>query len=131
MRDDDQEEGPLVMALTLTAPLSGALHELLTARSLRERNREIVFALVAAGNRGEVNHLTRHWAGAAGTGGRTLPDGLGLTVESVIADHDVVALRATARAEGAAWSLVAELHFDAAGRIERCQDLLVPQTPAS
>ncbi|MFE2533790.1 hypothetical protein [Streptomyces sp. NPDC059371] len=118
------------MTPALTEPLSGTLYELLTARSLRERNRELVLALVAAGNRGEVNHLTRHWAGAGERGGRTLPDGLGLRAESVIADHDVVALRATARAEGATWSLVAELRFDAAGRIEQCHDLLVPQTAA-
>ncbi|MEV6197252.1 hypothetical protein AB0M19_33200 [Streptomyces sp. NPDC051920] len=127
----DQEEGPLVMTPALTEPLSGTLHELLTARSLRERNRELVLALVAAGNRGEVNHLTRHWAGAGGTGGRTLPEGLGLRAESVVADHDVVALRATARTEEAAWLLVAELRFDAAGRIEQCHDLLVPQTATS
>ncbi|MET8100055.1 hypothetical protein ABZV29_26875 [Streptomyces sp. NPDC005236] len=121
------------MTLTLTEPLSGALHELLAARSLRERNRELVLALVAAGNRGEVNCLTRHWAGAAETGGGTLPDGLGLglRVESVVADNDAVALRVTARAQGAAWSLVAELRFDAAGRIEQCHHLLVPRTPAS
>ncbi|MGW2649308.1 hypothetical protein ACWC2T_31440 [Streptomyces sp. NPDC001393] len=115
----------------MTEPLSGALHELLTARSLRERNRELVLALVAAGNRGEVNQLTRHWAGPAGTGGRALPDGLGLTVESVLADGDVVVLRATARAGEAAWSLVAELHFDAAGRVAQCHDMLVPETTAS
>jgi hypothetical protein len=127
----DREEGSLVVTLTLTEPLSGALHELLAARSLRERNRELVLALVAAGNRGEVNCLTRHWAGAAATGGRTLPDGLGLTLESVVADNGVVALRATARAEGAVWSLAAELRFDAAGRIQQCHDLLVPNTPAS
>ncbi|MFD5516276.1 hypothetical protein [Streptomyces sp. NPDC127066] len=127
----DHEEGLLVMELTLTEPLSGALHELLTARSLRERNRELVFALVAAGNRGEVNHLTRHWAGAAGADERALPDGLGLAVESVIADNDAVVLRATARAGGAAWSLIAELHFDAAGRVEQCHDLLVLETAAS
>lgn len=121
------------MTPALTEPLSGTLHELLTARSLRERNRELVLALVAAGNRGEVNHLTRHWAGAGGTGGRTLPEGLGLGLraESVVADHDVVALRATARTEEAAWLLVAELRFDAAGRIEQCHDLLVPQTATS
>ncbi|MFF8531875.1 hypothetical protein ACN6K9_008061 [Streptomyces sp. SAS_267] len=119
------------MTLALTEPLSGALHELLTARSLRERNRELVLALVAAGNRGEVNCLTRHWAGDGVTGGRPLPDGLGLTLESVVADHDVVALRATARAEGAAWSLAAELRFDAAGRIQQCHDLLVAKTAAS
>lgn len=118
------------MTPALTEPLSGALHELLTARSLRERNRELVLALVAAGNRGEVNHLTRHWAGAGARGGRTLPEGLGLRAESVVADHDVVALRATARADGATWSLIAELRFDAAGRIEQCHDLLVPDTPA-
>lgn len=119
------------MVPTLTEPLSGALHELLTARSLRERNKELVLALVAAGNRGEVNQLTRHCAGPAGTGGRALPDGLGLTVESLLADGDVVVLRATARAGRAAWSLVAELRFDAAGRVEQCHDLFVPGTTAS
>ncbi|MEU1041056.1 hypothetical protein ACFYP4_22870 [Streptomyces sp. NPDC005551] len=119
------------MVPTLAEPLSGALHELLTAHSVRERNKELVRALVAAGNRGEVNRLTRHWAGPEGTGGRALPDGLGLTVESLLADDDVVALRATARAAEAAWSLVAELRFDAAGRLAQCHDLLVPATVPS
>ncbi|MFG3207866.1 hypothetical protein [Streptomyces sp. NPDC048192] len=108
----------------MTEPLSGVLHELLTARSLRERNKELVLALVESGNRGEVNQLTRHWAGLTGTG-RALPDGLGLTVESILADGDVVVLRATARAGRAAWSLVAEFRFDAAGRIAQCHDMLV------
>jgi hypothetical protein len=112
------------MVPTLTEPLSGVLHELLTARSLRERNKELVLALVESGNRGEVNQLTRHWAGLAGTG-RALPDGLGLTVESILADGDVVVLRATARAGRAVWSLVAEFRFDAAGRIAQCHDMLV------
>ncbi|MGW7614187.1 hypothetical protein ACWGKW_44650 [Streptomyces sp. NPDC054766] len=116
------------MTPTLTEPLSGALHELLTARCLRERNKELVLALVAAGNRGEANPLTRHWAAPAGPGGRALPDGLGLTVESVLAEGDTVVLRATARAGRAAWSLVAELRFDAAGRLTQCHDLLVPGT---
>ncbi|MGW1752344.1 hypothetical protein ACWCRD_43460 [Streptomyces sp. NPDC002092] len=115
----------------MTEPLSGALHELLTARSLRERNKELVLALVAAGNRGEVNQLTRHWAGPAGTGRQALPDGLGLTVESLLADGDMVVLRATARAGKAAWSLVAELRFNAAGRVEQCHDVFVPRTTAS
>ncbi|MGA5418562.1 hypothetical protein [Streptomyces pseudogriseolus] len=114
----------------MTEPLSGVLHELLTARSLRERNRELVLALVTAGNRGEVNQLTRHWTGSAGAGGGALPDGLGLTAESVLADGDVVVLRATARAAGAAWSLVAEFHFDPSGRIVRCHDVLVPREAA-
>ncbi|MGW3917705.1 hypothetical protein ACWEBX_40550 [Streptomyces sp. NPDC005070] len=118
------------MTPALTEPLSGTLYELLTARSLRERNRELVLALVAAGNRGEVNHLTRHWAGAGERDGRTLPDGLVLRAESVVADHDVVALRASVRAEGATWLLAAEFRFDAAGRIEQCHDLLVPETAA-
>ena len=116
------------MVLTLAEPLSGVLHELLTARSLRERNKELVLALVAAGNRGETNPLTRHWAAPAGTGGRALPDGLGLTVESLLADGDVAVLRATARAGRAAWSLVAELRFDAAGRVAQCHAMLVPGT---
>jgi hypothetical protein len=119
------------MAPTLTEPLSGVLYELLTARSLRERNKELALALVAAGNRGEVNHLTRHWADPAGTGGPALPEGLGLTAESVLADGDVVVLRATARAGRAAWSLVAELRFDATGRVARCHDMLVPATAVS
>ena len=118
------------MVSALTEPLSGVLHELLTARSLRERNKELALALVAAGNRGEVNQLTRHWAGLAGTGGRALPDGLRLTAESVLADGDVVVLRATVRAGRAAWSLVVELAFDAAGRVARCHDVLVPRTAA-
>ncbi|MFE1288227.1 hypothetical protein [Streptomyces sp. NPDC058751] len=119
------------MALTLTEPLSGTLHELLAARGLRERNRELVLALVAAGNRGEVNHLTRHWAHTAPPGGQALPEGLELTVDNVVADNDVVALRATARAQGMAWSLVAELRFGAAGRVEQCHDVLVPRTTAN
>ncbi|WP_330343107.1 hypothetical protein [Streptomyces sp. NBC_00557] len=114
------------MAPTLTEPLSGVLHQLLTARCLRERNKELVLELVAAGNRGEVNRLTRHWAGPGGPGGRALPDGLGLTVESVLADGDVVVLRATARAGRETWSLVAELRFDAAGRVAHVHDILVP-----
>ncbi|MFD5820506.1 hypothetical protein [Streptomyces sp. NPDC127038] len=116
------------MTPMLNEPLSGALHELLAARSLRERNRELVLALVAAGNRGEANDLTRPWTGPAAAGAPTLPEGLRLTAESVIADNDAVALRATARAHGAAWSLVAELRFDAAGRVEQCHRLLVPDT---
>lgn len=119
------------MVSALTEPLSGVLHELLTARSLRERNKELVLALVAAGNRGEVNQLTRHWAEGTGTGGRALPDGLGLTAESVLADGDVVVLRATARAGRAAWSLVAELGFDADGRVAQYHDMLVPGAAAS
>ncbi|MGW7528739.1 hypothetical protein [Streptomyces sp. NPDC054783] len=119
------------MVSALTEPLSGVLHELLTARSLRERNKELVLALVAAGNRGEVNQLTRHWAGLAGTGGRALPKGLGLTAESVLADGDVVVLRATARAGRAVWSLVAELGFDSAGRVAHYHDMLVPRAAAS
>ncbi|MEU0603068.1 hypothetical protein ABZ484_33310 [Streptomyces sp. NPDC006393] len=115
----------------MTEPLSGALHELLTARCLRERNKELVLALVAAGNRGEVNELTRHWAADAGPGGRALPDGLELTAESVLADGDVVVLRATARAGRGTWSLVSELRFDAAGRVAHCHDMLVPGTTAS
>ncbi|MER6074426.1 hypothetical protein ACFYZB_40675 [Streptomyces sp. NPDC001852] len=114
------------MAPTLTEPLSGVLHQLLTARCLRERNKELVLELVAAGNRGEINRLTRHWADPAGAGARALPDGLGLTVESVLADGDVVVLRATARAGRQAWSLVAELRFDSAGRVAHCHDILVP-----
>ncbi|MGW0969419.1 hypothetical protein [Streptomyces sp. NPDC002516] len=117
------------MTPMLNEPLSGALHELLTARSLRERNRELALALVAAGNRGESNHLTRPWTGT--TTPQALPEGLRLTAHSVIADHDAVALRATARTEGAAWSLIAELRFDAAGRIEQCHHLLVPDTTAA
>lgn len=119
------------MVPTLTAPLSGVLHQLLTDRSLRERNKELALALVAAGNRGEVNRLTRHWAEPAGPATEALPDGLALTVESVLADGDVVALRATARSAKAAWSLVAELSFDDKGRITRCHDLLVPGTTVS
>ena len=119
------------MVPTLTEPLSGALHELLTARSLRERNKELVLALVAAGNRGEVNQLTRHWAGPAGTGQRALPNGLGMTVENLLADSGIVVLRVTARARRTAWSLVAELRFNAAGRVEQCHDVFVPTTTAS
>jgi hypothetical protein len=115
------------MVSVLTEPLSGVLHELLTARSRRERNKELALALVAAGNRGEVNQLTRHWAGP---GGRALPEGLGLTAESVLADGDVVVLRATARAGRAAWSLVAELGFDPAGQVTHCHDILAPRTAA-
>ncbi|MGW7256811.1 hypothetical protein [Streptomyces sp. NPDC054834] len=113
------------MVPTLTEPLSGALHELLSARCLQERNKELALALVAAGNRGEVNRLTRHWAGAAGPGERSLPDGLRLTCESVLADGDGVALRLTARAGRAVWALLAELRFDAAGRVADFHDVLV------
>ncbi|MER6569551.1 hypothetical protein ABT288_26025 [Streptomyces sp. NPDC001093] len=119
------------MAPTLTEPLSGVLHELLTARCLRERNKELVLELVAAGNRGEANRLTRHWADPAGPGGPVLPDGFGLTVESVLAEGDVVVLRATARAGREAWSLVAELRFDSAGRVAQCHDMLVPGAAVS
>ncbi len=73
----NHQEGQLVMVSTLTEPLSGVLHELLTARSLRERNRELVLALVTAGNRGEVNQLTRHWTGSAGAGGERCRTGWG------------------------------------------------------
>jgi hypothetical protein len=113
------------MAPTLTEPLSGALHELLTARCLRERNKELVFALVEEGNRGVTNRLTRHWAQ-----GSSLLAGLRLTCESVLADGDGVALRVTAQAGRAAWSLIAELRFDAAGRITQCHDVLVSRAAA-
>ncbi|MFH8342767.1 hypothetical protein [Streptomyces sp. AM6-12] len=121
----------LGMVTALTEPLSGVLHELLTARTLRERNKELVLALVAAANRGEANQLTRHWAAPAGPGGRMLPAELGLTAESVLAEGDLVVLRATARTARAAWSLVAELRFDAAGRVAHCHDMLVPRTAAA
>lgn len=116
------------MVPTLTEPLSGVLHELLTARCLRERNKELALALVAAGDRGEVNRLTRHWAEARPD--RPLPEGLRLTCESVLADDDGVALRLTARAGRAAWSLLAELRFDAAGRIVEFHDVLVERAVA-
>jgi hypothetical protein len=119
------------MAPTLTEPLSGVLYELLTARSLRERNKELALALVAAGNRGEANQLVRHWAGLAGEDRRAVPAGLRLTAESVLADGDVVVLRATARAGRAVWSLVAELRFDAAGRVVEYHDILAPWAAAS
>lgn len=119
------------MVPTLTEPLSGALHELLTARCVQERNKEIALALVAAGNRGEVNRLTRHWADAGGPQGRSLTAGLLLSCESLLADGDGVALRVTARAGRAVWSLLAELRLDAAGRITQFHDVLVPQAMAS
>ena len=119
------------MVPTLTEPLSGALHELLTARSLRERNKELVLALVAAGNRGEVNQLTRHWAGPDGTRRRAMPKRMGMTGENPLAHSDIVVLRENARAGRAAWSLVAELRFNAAGRVEQCHDVFVPTTTAS
>ena len=102
------------MPPTLTEPLSGALHELLTARCLRERNKEIALALVAAGNRGEAGPLTRHWPH---------PGGLQLTCENIVADGEWVALRVTVRQDRqdrqdrAAWVPVGELRLDAAGRI--------------
>jgi len=99
------------MPPTLTEPLSGALHELLTARCLRERNKEIALALVAAGNRGEAGPLTRHWPH---------PGGLQLTCENIVADGEWVALRVTVQDRqdrAAGWVLVGELRFDAAGRI--------------
>ncbi|MET8228225.1 hypothetical protein [Streptomyces sp. NPDC005301] len=120
------EKGLMVMALTLADPLSGVLHDLLTARSLRERNKELVLALVGAGNRGEVNELTRPWASRESSGGALLPAELVLTVESLLADTDTAVLRATARAGRSAWSLVAELRFDGAGHIVQCHDMLVP-----
>jgi hypothetical protein len=116
----------MVMALTLADPLSGVLHDLLTDRSLRERNKEVVLALVGAGNLGEVNELTRPWASRAVPGGAVLPEGLALTVESLLADTDTAVLRATARAGRSAWSLVAELGFDGAGRVVRCHAMLAP-----
>lgn len=114
------------MVPTLTEPLSGALYELLTARCLRERNKELALALVEEGNRGAPNRLTRHW-----TRDSALTDGLRLTCESVLADGDDVALRVTARAGRAVWSLLAELRFDAAGRITRWHDVLVPGAVAN
>ncbi|MEU5599871.1 hypothetical protein [Streptomyces sp. NPDC020298] len=115
------------MVPTLTEPLSGALHELLTAQCVLERNRELALALVAAGNRGEVNRLTRHWAGAGDAPGWALIEGLRLSCESVLADGDGVALRLTARAGRAVWALIAELRFDGAGRIAEFHDVLVPR----
>lgn len=116
------------MVPTLTEPLSGALHELLTARCAQERNKEIALALVAAGNRGEPNRLTRHWAAGGDTREGALPEGLRLTCESILADGDGVALRLTARAGRAVWSLLAELRLDAAGRIAAYEDVLVERT---
>jgi hypothetical protein len=119
-----------VMVSVLSEPLSGVLHELLTARSLRERNKELALALVAAADRGEANQLTRHWARPDHAGRPALPGGLRLRAESVLADGDAVVLRATARAGRAVWSLVAELGFDAAGHLARYQDLLVARPDA-
>ncbi|MEU3984665.1 hypothetical protein AB0F77_32175 [Streptomyces sp. NPDC026672] len=114
------------MVPTLTEPLSGALHELLTARCLVERNKELALALVAGGNRGESNALTRHWARDG-----VPPVGLRLTSESVLADGDAVALRVSVNDGRADWSLVVELRFDAAGRITECHDVLVPRAAAA
>ncbi|MGW1802927.1 hypothetical protein ACWCQN_45670 [Streptomyces sp. NPDC001984] len=83
------------------------------------------------GNRGEANRLARHWADADGSRARALTAGLRLTCESVLADGDGVALRVTARAGRAAWSLVAELRFDSAGRVKEFHDVLVPRAAAS
>jgi hypothetical protein len=105
------------MVPTLTAPLSGALHELLAAHCAQERNKELALALVAAGNRGEPNRLTRYWGDDSG---------LRLTCESVVADGDRVALRVTARTERATWTLLGELRFDAGGEIAEYYDVLVP-----
>lgn len=118
------------MVPTLTEPLSGALHELLTARCVKERNRELALALVDAGNRGEVNRLTRHWARADRAGQRALPAGLRLTCANVLADADAVALRVTVRCAEAAWSLLVELRFDETGSITECHEVLVPRTEA-
>lgn len=50
------------MPPTLSDSLSETLHAFLAARAVEERNKELARALVAAGNRGEPNQLTRHWA---------------------------------------------------------------------
>jgi hypothetical protein len=105
------------MVPTLTAPLSGALHELLTAHCAQERNRELALALIAAGNRGETNRLTRYWGGDSG---------LRLTCESVVADVDRVALRVTVLTDRGSWTLFGELRFDADGGIVEYYDVLVP-----
>lgn len=105
------------MALALTMPLSGALHELLTAHCAQERNKELALALVTEANRGGTNRLTRYWGDDSG---------LRLACESIVADGDRVALRVTARTEQASWTLLGELRFDAAGGIVEYYDVLVP-----
>lgn len=119
------------MAPVSISPLGEVLHDLLTARTARERNKELALALVAAVNRGEDNSLTRGWTIPAGPGRRALPAGLRLTVRSLLADGDVVVLRATARAGQDAWSLVTEFRFDTAGRIASHHDMLVPEPTAT
>ncbi|MEU6540742.1 hypothetical protein [Streptomyces sp. NPDC047000] len=101
----------------MTTPLSGALHELLTAHCAQERNKELALALITAANRGGTNRLTRYWGDDSG---------LRLTCESVVADGDRVALRVTARTERASWTLLGELRFDEAGGIVEYYDVLVP-----
>ncbi|MET7685491.1 hypothetical protein [Streptomyces sp. NPDC005423] len=118
------------MPPTLTEPLSGALHELLTARCRAERNKEIALAQIAAGNRGEPVPLTRHWTDLHPA---APPTPLRLTCENILADGERVALRATVRQGRAAWTLIGELRFDAAGRIvESHQTILeIPPPPAA
>lgn len=110
------------MVPTLTAPLSRALHELLTAHCAQERNRELALALVASADRGETNRLTRHWSGDGGPR---------LTCESLVADGDRVALRLTARTDRGSWLLLGELRFDAEGGIAEYYDVLVPSDAAA
>ncbi|MHB9864494.1 hypothetical protein [Streptomyces sp. YIM S03343] len=107
----------MVPVPALTVPLSGALHELLTAHCAQERNRELALALVDAANRGESNRLTRYWGDDSG---------LRLTCESVVADGDRVALRVTACTDRGSWMLLGELRLDAGGGVVEYYDVLVP-----
>jgi hypothetical protein len=107
------------MPPTLSDPLSQTLHAFLVARAVEERNKELARALVAEGNRGDPNQLTRHWA----------RPGVRLDCESLLADGDRVTLRLTAALGNAAWSLAGELRFDAAGRIVEYHDVLAPAQP--
>jgi hypothetical protein len=111
------------MPPTLTEPLSGALHELLTARCAAERNKEIALAQIAAGNRGEPVPLTRHWTADHGP--------IRLTCENIIADGERVILRATVRRGRTAWTLIGELGFDAAGHLVESRETVVEIPPAS
>jgi hypothetical protein len=99
------------MPLTLAEPLSETLHSLLVRHTVQERNKELALALVESANRGEPCALTAPFA----------PDRPLLACDSVLAEGDRVALRLTATAKtgpaAATWCLLAQVRFDAAGRI--------------
>lgn len=95
------------MPLTLADSLSETLHGFLTCQAVQERNKELAHALVEAANRGEPGPLTAPFG----------PGRPRLSCQSVIADGDRVALRLTAAADTAVWSLLAQFRFDDEGRV--------------